>query len=59
MSIKQIKIICIDQPLRFRTKTLLSAMCSLINKLICAQFIVLIKFSLYCAAAGLPYLREA
>ncbi len=45
MSIKQIKIICIDQPLRFRTKTLFIAMCILINKLLCAHFIVLTKFS--------------
>ncbi len=39
MIIKQIKIICIDQPLRFRTKNLIIPAGILIIKFVCAHFI--------------------
>jgi hypothetical protein len=40
MIIKQIKIICIDQPLRFRTKNLIIPAGILVIKFVCAHFIL-------------------
>lgn len=44
MIIKQIKIICTDQPLRFHTKNLIITVVLLTIKFVCVHFILIINF---------------